>query len=259
MGTVIVGGAAAILAAVVLLVYIAQYRNSVRQEQKPVAVLVANGLIPQGTSGNTIGTQQMYTISKIPANRVENGAITDPNSLKGLATAEDLFPGKQLTKSDFTDATGVIVPNLAGDQRAISIGFSASDGLIGFIHKGDRVDVVGGFNIDNGIDGKTHPVAETLMTNILVLDAPSSSGGGGIGSSNQTSNVVLQVTDLQAVELAFATDNGRVWLLARPQTGAVDSQTIPLQTLETELFGIKSQSIYQAYHRYLTRAIGGTR
>jgi Flp pilus assembly protein CpaB len=258
MGTVVVGGAAAVLAAVVLLVYIAQYRNSVRQEQKPIAVLVANGLIPKGTSGNTIGSQQMYSISKIPANRVENGAITDPNSLKGLAAVEDLFPGKQLTKSDFTDATGVGA-DLVRDQRAISIALSTSDGLIGYVQTGDRVDVVGGFNIDNGIDGKTHPVAETLMTNILVLDAPSSSGGGGIGSSNDTSNIVLQVTDLQAVELAFATENGRVWLLARPQTGAVDSHTIPLQTLETELFGIKSQSIYQAYHRYLTRAIGGTR
>jgi hypothetical protein len=77
MGTIVVGGVAAVLAAVVLLVYIAQYRNSVRQE-KPIAVLVANGIIPKGTSGDIIGSQQMYSIEKIPANHVQSGAITDP-------------------------------------------------------------------------------------------------------------------------------------------------------------------------------------
>jgi Flp pilus assembly protein CpaB len=259
MGTIVVGGFAAVLAAVVLLVYIAQYRNSVRQEQKPVAVLVANGLIPKGTSGDQIGSQQMYTISNIPANRVENGAITDPNSLKGRVVVEDMFPGKQLTESDFTDATGKIQPLISGTDRAMAVPLATANSLIGFIETGDHVDVVAGFNIDNGIDGKSHPIAETLMTNILVLDAPSSSSKGGIGSANDTSNIVLKVSDLQAVELAFASDNGKLWLLLRPQTGAQQSTTLPLTTLETELFGIKSQSIYKAYHRYLTQAFGGSR
>lgn len=258
MGTMVVGGVAAVLAAVVLLVYIAQYRDSVRQEQKPVAVLVANGIIPKGTSGDVIGDKQLYTVQKIPANHVHNGAITDPNSLKGRVTVDELFTGTQLTESDFADKTGVGT-QITGNQRAISVALDASGGMTGFIHTGDRVDVVGGFNIDNGLDGKTHPVVETLMTNILVLDAPESAPKTGIGASNNTSNFVLQVTDLQAVEVAFAAENGRLWLLMRPPSGATDSATLPLQTLETELFGIKSQSIYNAYHKYLKRAIGGVR
>ena len=256
MGTMVVGGVAAVLAAVVLLVYIAQYRDSVRQEQKPVAVMVANGIIPKGTSGDVIGSQQLYSIQKIPANHVHDGAITDPNSLKGRVTVDELFTGTQLTESDFTEKAGIGI-SLTENQRAISISLDAASGMIGFVHTGDRVDVIGGFNIDNGLDGKTHPVVETLMTNILVLDAPEEAGKSGIGSSSDTSNVVLQVTDLQAVEIAFATENGRLWLIMRPQTGATESATLPLETLETELFGIKSQSIYDAYHKYLKRAIGG--
>src|ERR1043165_5064470 len=104
MGTMVVGAIAAVLAGVVLLIYVGQYRDSVRKEQKPVAVLVAKTLIPQGTTGDIVGSQQLYSITEIPANRVENGAITDPNSLKGKVVVSDLFPGKQLTESDFTDS-----------------------------------------------------------------------------------------------------------------------------------------------------------
>jgi Flp pilus assembly protein CpaB len=259
-GTMVVGGFAAVLAGAVLLFYIAQYRDSVRQEQKPVAVLVANQLIPKGTSGDLIGSQQMYAISKIPANRVSDGAITDPNSLKGRVVVEDLFPGKQLTSSDFTDVSpNDLTTKITATQRAMAVPLDAAHGLIGYVQAGDHVDVVGGFNIDNGIDGKSHPVQETLMQNVLVLDAPSSSSKSGIGTANATANVVLLVDDKQAVDLAFASDNGKIWLELRPQTGAQSTDPLPLATLETELFGVKSVSVYKAYHRYLTRAFGGVR
>ena len=47
MGTIVVGGMAAILAAVILLVYIAQYRDSVRRSRSRSPVLVAKHH-PQG-------------------------------------------------------------------------------------------------------------------------------------------------------------------------------------------------------------------
>src|SRR5260221_12790534 len=218
MGTIVVGGVAAVLAAVVLLIYIAQYRNSVRQEQKPVAVLVANGIIPKGTSGDIIGDQQMYSIQSIPANHVQNGAITDPDSPQGRVTVDELFTGTQLTESDFPDKAGISV-KLGGTQRSMSIPLDSASGLIGFVQTGDHVDVIGGFNIDNGIDGKTHPFVETLMTNIQVLDAPASSGKSGIGSSNDTSNVVRLVLDLQAADLPRRTVNGEAWANRRATTG----------------------------------------
>ena len=158
-GTIAVGAMAAILAGALLLVYIVQYRDSVQQQQKPVAVLVASTLIPKGTSGDLIGSQQMYTISNIPADRVNNGAITDPNSLKGLIATEDLFPGKQLTKADFVDkSTNKVLNQLTGYDRAISVPMDSAHGLIGYVQPGDRVDVLAGFQVNSG-DGKSHPGA----------------------------------------------------------------------------------------------------
>ena len=249
MGTIVVGAGAAILAGVVLLFYVAQYRNSVKQEQKPVAVLVANADIPKGTTGDVIGSQQLYSISKIPADRVSDGALTDPNSLKGKIAVTELFPGKQLTASDFADATSSIGASLKLYDRAIAVPFDSARGLVGFIQKGDHVDVIAGFNVDRG-DGKQVPITKTIMQDILVLDAPGSSSKGGIGSSNSNSNIVLLMNDQQADDMAFSSDYGNVWIVLRAGAGAV-SHTPDLTSVDTILFGLKPIAITNAFRRSL--------
>jgi Flp pilus assembly protein CpaB len=255
-GTILVGAIAAILAAAILLVYVAQYRDSVQQEQKPVPVLVAGQLIPKGTTGDVVGSQEMYTVSNMPANRVEDGAITDPNSIKGKVATEDLFPGKQLTESNFAAADGSEVGTKLNEyDRAVAVPLDSAHGLVGYVQASDHVDIIAGFIIE-GSDGKQHPVQKTLMQNILVLDAPESSGRSGMGSANGTQNVVLLMNDQQAADLAFASDNGKVWLALRPATG--DEQHKPaLVTLDTILFGVKPIQITNAYKRLYQRALNG--
>jgi pilus assembly protein CpaB len=234
---------------VVLLVYVAQYRDSVKQEQKPVAVLVANTDIPKGTTGDVIGSQQMYSIRNVPADRVIDGALTDPNSMKGEIAVTELFPGKQLTASDFTDATSSVGANLKLYDRAIAVPFDSAHGLVGYVQKGDHVDVIAGFNVERG-DGKQVPIVKTLIQNVLILDAPDSSSKGGIGSSNTTSNIVMLVDDQQADDISFASDYGKVWIVLRAGAGA--QQHPPhLVTVDTILFGIKPIAISNAFRRGL--------
>jgi hypothetical protein len=91
-----------------------------------------------------------------------------------------------------------------------------------------------GVPVTNG--GQPRPVLKRIIQNALVLQAPSSTPSGIGASSN--SNVVLRLTDTQADAVAFAVDNGKVWLTLRPQSGA--KQTTPsIVTIETELLGIK--------------------
>jgi pilus assembly protein CpaB len=251
-----VGGFAAVLAGAILLYYVAQYRDSVKQEQQPVAVLVAQSLIPKGTSGAIIASQSMYTISKIPTNRVQNGAITDPDALKGKIATEDLFPGKQLTESDFVaTSASPKVSTVHGEDRAIAIPLDAAHGVIGYIQPGDHVDVMAGFNII-GNDGKTHPILKTIMQNILVLDAPPAGTSGSVGSSNTAQDVLLQMTDQQATELAFSSDNGKVWLTYRAPVGALEHKE-SLVTIDTLLFGVPPLAITKAYHRLEQQALNG--
>ena len=57
-GSLLVGAAAAVLAGIILLAYLHQYRNSVNGAAAPVSVLVAKNLIQKGTPGDIIGTEQ---------------------------------------------------------------------------------------------------------------------------------------------------------------------------------------------------------
>ena len=57
-GALLVGGAAALLAGLLLVVYLNRYRNSVNNGAQAAPVLIARQLIPQGTPGNVIAQKQ---------------------------------------------------------------------------------------------------------------------------------------------------------------------------------------------------------
>src|SRR2546423_465202 len=88
----------------------------------------------------------------------------------------------------------------------------------------------------DSLSASTNPVTKRIIQAALVLEAPSSTPSG-LGTSN-SSNVVLRLTDQQAADVAFAVDNGKVWVTLLPQTGATASAT-GIVTIETELLGIK--------------------
>ena len=235
-GALLVGGLAAGLAAILLLVYLHQYRNSLESGSQPMSVLVAKSLIPKGTSGTLIGQKDLFQVTSVPKDQLKDGAISDPAAVIGRVAVGDIFPGQQLTAADFSVGTTTAIPTqISGRQRAISIPVDSNHGLIGQVASGDRVDVYVGFNASQG--GVTQPLLKLLAANVLVLQAPSSGGSGGVGgSSTAGENAVLRVSNKQAAKFAFAADNGQLWLVLRPQ---VDARPTPpdLVTVATLLAG----------------------
>jgi Flp pilus assembly protein CpaB len=205
-GTIIVGVGAAVLAGIVLLVYLNQYRHHINAQAKPVNVLVAKNLIQKGTPGDVVGTQNLFQVSSIPKNELKTGALVDPAALKGRVAATDVFPGQQITATDFT--VGGVAPllgSLAANQRAISIPVDSAHSLSGQLVAGDHVDVYVGMNAQVA-GGPPRPIIKLVMQNLYVLSAGS--------------NVTFRVTPAQAGALAFAVENGTIWLALRPTTGA---------------------------------------
>jgi Flp pilus assembly protein CpaB len=214
---VIVAGACAVIAAGILIVAMQRYRHSVNTESNPLTVFVANVAIQKGTSGDAIASGQLFKPTSIPTKQVSAGAIADASQLHGKVAAANILPGQQLTASDFVPSGG-LTASLAPTYRAMTITVDSAHGMVGQIHEGDYVDVYAGFNLEPPT-GRTRPVMRLLMSNVQVLKPGSSSGGGGLGgggSANQQSNVTLNVPDGEAGPLAFAADNGKVWLILRP-------------------------------------------
>jgi flagella basal body P-ring formation protein FlgA len=93
--------ASAVIAAILLVVYLDRNRSSVEGENAPATVLVAKQLIPQGTPGRLIVSRSMYASTTLTPQELEVGAIADPAYLRGRTAAADIFPGQQLTATDF--------------------------------------------------------------------------------------------------------------------------------------------------------------
>jgi len=232
-GTVLVALACGIVAAGILIFAMARYRHSVNAEGKQQTVLVASGVIQKGTSGDAIASEQLFKPSSILAKQVSAGAILDTAALHGKVAAQDIEPGQQLTAADFT-ASGGLTGQLAPAQRAVTIPVDTPHGMVGQIHTGDHVDVYASFDVEPLHGGRNHPVVRLLMSNIQVLKAGGETGGG-LAASQQT-NATLNVNDVQAAPLAFAADNGKVWLVLRPANTTVNPPS-PVITVETLLQG----------------------
>ncbi len=227
-GSLFVGAAAAVLAGIILLAYLHSYRNSVSSTSAPASVLVAKNLIPKGTPGDIIGSTNQFQVASLPKGQLQTGALTDPAALSGRVAVTDIYPGQQLTAGYFTYAApGALQTKITGADRAISVSIDAAHGMVGQIAAGDHIDIYVGVN-RVGPNG-SQPIIKLLMADITVLRAPLA-GGSGI--------YTMRATTRQAAALAFAADNGRLWFVLRPPSGAktVIPRVVSLQTL---LLGLK--------------------
>jgi Flp pilus assembly protein CpaB len=248
-GTLILSIIAAVIAAGLVLVYVGRYRNSVSQKAALLTVLVAKGPIAKGSSGDVIAAQNLYTTKTLQQSQVLSGAFSDPSSLTGEVATTDIKQDSQLTAADFAPASSNPASTITGDQRIVSIPFSAANGLSGELQAGDHVDVYVGFNVvpisPNGVavaGGQSRPVVRRILSNVTVVGQ----GGkttGVLASGN--GDISFKVTDDQAAELQFASQNGTLWLALRPSIGATSSPP-SIVSMETLLLGVPPHAVLRS-------------
>jgi Flp pilus assembly protein CpaB len=222
-GTITLGIVAAVLAAIALLVYLRQYRNSVNSGNQAVSVLVAKSLIQKGTPGNIVGTTHLYQISAIPKKQVKTGAFVDPATLTGKVAAIDIYPGEQITSADFTVASAAaLTQNLARDQRAVVVPLDSPGEVGGQLSAGDHVDVWVVFNAQ-GANGVSRPLVREVLQNMYIM--------GVTGTQ-----VTLRATPKVAGELIYASSNAKIWLVLRPAIAS--TTTKPPVITANDLLGL---------------------
>jgi Flp pilus assembly protein CpaB len=250
-GTLLFGLAAALLAGIAIVAYLNSYRESVKSGGALVTVLVAGDTIPNGTAGNVLASKGLYTAATIRESQLREGALSDPASLQGTVAVREILEGAQLTAADFVPAGDSLAARLTDRERVISVPLDSAHGMISEIEAGNRVDVYAGFNVMpldaagrplNG--GQSRPMLRLIMTDVPVFAVGDKARGSG------TTNVSLGVDDVKAAQLAFAADNGKIWLALRPSAGAARSRP-GLVTVETMLLGVPPVKVL--------RSLGGTR
>jgi Flp pilus assembly protein CpaB len=225
-GTLIIAAAAAVVAGILLFVFVQQYRKSVNNTASNVPVFVASGYIPRGTAASVVGSSQLLQRTLVKSHAVRLGAITDPAALHGEVAVADIYPGQQILASDFSATNVSIASELTGTYRAIAVPVDAAHGLVGYVQTGDHVDLLSSL----AAGGSAARGAEQLLvSNVLVLSAPGAAAtGSGLNTStpnNGTGNIVFSVTEKIAQQVAYVADNGKLWVLLRPPVGAIGTST----------------------------------
>jgi pilus assembly protein CpaB len=216
----------ALTAAALVVVYLQNHDSSLKSSGGNVTVLVATRTIPQFTPGNQVVDGKMFREDTVSADALADGAITDPDTLKGLVARNDVYPGEQLTTNQFqkSDTTSVAV-KLQPNQRAIAFPVDPASGLIGQLQAGDHVDVVATFDVlpigPNGVPltgAQAIPLTRTIVSNALVLTAPQpvATGSASAGDSSRGPSLTLAIDTQQVNSVLFAQEKGSVWFAMRP-------------------------------------------
>jgi Flp pilus assembly protein CpaB len=232
-GAITIAATAALLAGIVLLAFTSRYKDRVQGGTVEHSVLVANRLIPKGTSGAVVVSDGLFKPSSVQGENVASGALASSAALGGKVATRDIYPGQQITAADFASNADPLRGQLSGVQRAIDVPIDDAHGLVGEVRAGDSVDVLAGFNTANSNTGRGRPQLRTLIQDVRVLKAPDADAKA---TGRDTKDLTIRVTADQAAQLAFAADAGRVWFILRPPVGAKNPHPSSV-TLEALLAG----------------------
>jgi Flp pilus assembly protein CpaB len=230
---VVIAIALGLLAAVLTIVYVTNYRKHVQHSQQQVGVLVAATDIPAGTSGAAIASGHMLKRATVPRTALVPGAISSSTQVSRLVSTDAIMAGEQVSTRRFGDATELGVRALLkGTMRAVQLSADPNQILAGTLRAGDHVDLVANMSVGNA-NGIPQHYDRIFLRNLLVLHAPDTADGstGSISTANQKLSVMLAVTDSQSTKLMFILRNSDAntssdggWALElRPVTNAADS------------------------------------
>ncbi|MDQ3777992.1 MAG: Flp pilus assembly protein CpaB [Actinomycetota bacterium] len=212
----------AVLAALLTIFYVTNYKKSVQQGEDLVPVFVAARDITVGTSGTEVTDRNLLRPVEIAKRSVVPGAITEPDQIEQLVATERIYEGEQITLNRFKPVGQQgIHGQLKGRLRALQIPGSEHQLLLGTLKEGDRVDFVGSFETGGGAG-----FTRVVLRDLLVLKAPAAgSVESKIGARpDEGFSTILAMTDAQSQKLWHTVVNGEWSLELRPVTDAADSR-----------------------------------
>jgi Flp pilus assembly protein CpaB len=216
--------ALAVLAALLTIFYVTNYKHSVQSGEELVPVYVAAGPISVGTSGSEVSDRNLLKPVEVNRRNVVPGAISEPDQIEQLVATEKVYEGEQVTLSRFKPlGEQGVQAQLKGRLRAMSVPGSEHQLLLGTLQTGDRVDFVGSLECE--CSGRLR-VTRVMLRDLLVLKAP---GSADVESKltarpDEAYSVLLAVSDAQSQKLFHVVKHGEWALELRPVTDAADSK-----------------------------------
>ena len=240
--------------------YLQNVENEITEGQEIVEVYRAGEAIPEGTDGaillsdfNSGGTQ--IALSEDQAEDVPVGAITSAEQLNQVladrVAAGPIAAGSILTESQWTSITVDVIPlaeEIPSGKQAMTISTDNIRGINGFVEPGDRVNMIITIDIPEDLLPDELSGIATGRDIRPDVDAPETVEADPATTGDTTpegepvaeeelgndTTFTLEVTPEQAERIAYASENGSIWLTLVPGD-FVEVETTGVTTLN--LFG----------------------
>ena len=221
-----------VVGTVVLLAYVRGADARALAGVRTVTVLVADELIPQGTTAEQLA--DLVRTDTVPAKTAVDGRVTDLAALAGQVATVDLLPGEQLLARRFARPDDLQPPGtveVPEGMQEVSVLLEPQRAVGGRLAAGDSVGVVVSLTFEDGI-AATHTVLHrVLVTQVQGAPAPVEStdeqetASSGTPAPSASLMITLAVSAAQAEAVVFGIEHGTVWLSREPDgalTGGTD-------------------------------------
>ena len=224
---VILLGAAVIIALITtLLIYSSiQKRAGVATipilETQPIAIATVD------LNWGTLVVKEMVKMEPFLKSTLPEGSYTDINSLVGRVVISSIRAKEPFLESRLAPQslkTGGVAAVISSNKRAVAVRVDKVIGVAGFVHPGNRVDVL--VTMSKGKSGE--PITKIVLENVLVLAAgPEVQVAKGKEERAAPVDVItLEVTPQEAEKLSLAATEGKLQLALR---GLTDTQEVLTQ------------------------------
>lgn len=255
MRNILIAVALAGFAALLVTFYISNYKKSVQHGQAQVSVYVAAQDIPQGTLGADVVSKGWLKTEQLARTAIVPGAISSPDQIKALVAIAPVYTGEQVTTRRFGPAAQQgVAGQITATQRVFQLSGNPNQVLAGTLQPGDTVDFEAVVTVhftgngSSGLSGSDLTFSRIVVRNLKVLQVQTGSSSGKIGGGNNTSAVMLRMTDAQAQKVAFGFAKGDYWtLILRPALKPQDSPS-SIETAGTILTDGINRSILSAIY-----------
>lgn len=225
----------ALAAAVSVYYYLNKLKITYQQTGNFKQVIVARQRIPARTQI----TSQMVEVKELPAQYISDLAITELKEALGKTVKAEILPGEILRREKLAsgkDAAEGLAFLVTPGKRAVTVAVNDVSGLAGLLRPGDRVDVLGTFELPGGSGQEKATLTSLIVQNLEVLsvDQALASPGQPVADGKKQigyRNVTLLVTPEQAQSLVLSSEKGSIRLLLR---APADQDIISLPSLKMQ-------------------------
>jgi len=209
-------GGAIFLALIVTLLAYNWIQKTARAKAKPQEmqkVVVAAFDVPW----STVLTKDMVRTAMFLKESLPNGYYLDPAHVIGRTLIQPIRINEPITEARLAPTsvkTGGVAAVITPNKRAMSVKVDKVVGVSGYIHPGNRVDVL--VTLDQRQGELSSPITKIVLENILVLASGPQFNEPKKGEKpSQVDVITLEVTPEEGEKLALATTEGQIQLALR--------------------------------------------